>query len=99
MARRRLAWCGVYPAPKPPRFDPLPYLADYPDLLEINTTFDRAPDNHRFPQIECLAVQSLQSTLPRPASSSSPLVRLKIRLPKKPRVAESGEGWGAPMIS
>lgn len=38
-------WDGVvYPRPKPPGFDPLPYLADYVDLIEINSTFYRPPE-------------------------------------------------------
>lgn len=37
-------WKGVlYPDPSPPGFDPLPYLAGYVDLIEINNTFYRAP--------------------------------------------------------
>ncbi|MFW5950895.1 MAG: DUF72 domain-containing protein [Gemmatimonadota bacterium] len=37
-------WHGaVYPDPKPPGFDPLPYLARYLDLIEINSTFYRPP--------------------------------------------------------
>jgi uncharacterized protein YecE (DUF72 family) len=41
-------WEGVfYPAPRPRGFDPLPYLAQYLDLVEINSTFyrpaERAP--------------------------------------------------------
>jgi len=35
-------WAGmVYPAPKPKGFDPLRYLADYFDTIEINSTFYR----------------------------------------------------------
>jgi len=35
-------WAGkVYPAPKPKGFDPLRYLADYFDTVEINSTFYR----------------------------------------------------------
>jgi uncharacterized protein YecE (DUF72 family) len=35
-------WAGVvYPRPKPKRFDPLRYLADYFDTVEINSTFYR----------------------------------------------------------
>jgi uncharacterized protein YecE (DUF72 family) len=37
-------WAGkVYPAPKPKGFDPLRYLADYFDTVEINSTFYRPP--------------------------------------------------------
>lgn len=37
-------WYGaVYPAEKPSGFDPLRYLSAYVDLIEINTTFYRAP--------------------------------------------------------
>lgn len=37
-------WAGkVYPAPKPKGFDPLRYLADYFDTIEINSTFYRPP--------------------------------------------------------
>ena len=37
-------WHGtVYPDPKPSGFDPLPYLASYVDLIEINSTFYRPP--------------------------------------------------------
>lgn len=32
----------VYPRPRPPRFHPLEYLAEYFELVEINTTFYRA---------------------------------------------------------
>ena len=33
-------WKGkVYPVPKPKGFDPLRYLADYFDTIEINSTF------------------------------------------------------------
>ena len=33
-------WAGiVYPQPKPPRFDPLRYLAGYFDVIEVNSTF------------------------------------------------------------
>jgi uncharacterized protein YecE (DUF72 family) len=35
-------WNGVvYPAPPPRGFDPLGYLADYFDTIEINSTFYR----------------------------------------------------------
>jgi uncharacterized protein YecE (DUF72 family) len=35
-------WKGVlYPKPKPPGFDPVRYLANYIDLIEINSTFYR----------------------------------------------------------
>ncbi|HTO96190.1 MAG TPA: DUF72 domain-containing protein [Myxococcales bacterium] len=35
-------WAGkVYPAPRPEGFDPLRYLADYFDAIEINSTFYR----------------------------------------------------------
>lgn len=33
----------VYPKPRPPRFHPLEYLAEYFDLVEINCTFYRTP--------------------------------------------------------
>jgi uncharacterized protein YecE (DUF72 family) len=37
-------WEGVvYPSRKPPGFDPLAYLAQYFDTIEINNTFYRAP--------------------------------------------------------
>jgi uncharacterized protein YecE (DUF72 family) len=37
-------WYGsVYPTSKPPGFDPLSYLADYIDLIEINSTFYGPP--------------------------------------------------------
>lgn len=37
-------WHGVlYPDPKPRDFDPLPYLASFVDLIEINNTFYRPP--------------------------------------------------------
>ncbi|MHC4938266.1 MAG: DUF72 domain-containing protein [Planctomycetota bacterium] len=37
-------WEGrVYPAPKPREFDPLAYLADYFDCVEMNVTFYRVP--------------------------------------------------------
>jgi uncharacterized protein YecE (DUF72 family) len=37
-------WAGkVYPAPKPKGFDPLAYLAEYFDTIEINSTFYRPP--------------------------------------------------------
>lgn len=39
-----------------------------------------------------------QSIGSRPADSSAALAREKGRLPKKPRCAESGEGWGASMM-
>jgi len=41
-------WEGtVYPQPKPPRFDPLSFLAGYVDCIEINTTFYRpAPPSY-----------------------------------------------------
>ena len=38
-------WEGqVYPTPKPRGFDPLAYLAQYFDAVEINSTFYRIPD-------------------------------------------------------
>jgi uncharacterized protein YecE (DUF72 family) len=37
-------WVGtIYPAPRSKGFDPLPYLARYLDLIEINSTFYRPP--------------------------------------------------------
>lgn len=37
-------WRGVvYPHPRPRNFDPVRYLADYIDLIEINSTFYRPP--------------------------------------------------------
>ena len=37
-------WKGVvYPHPRPKNFDPLRYLAEYLDLIEINSTFYRPP--------------------------------------------------------
>lgn len=37
-------WHGtVYPSSKPAGFDPLPYLASYVDLIEINSSFYRPP--------------------------------------------------------
>lgn len=37
-------WKGVvYPAPKPRGFDPVRYLANYVDVIEINSTFYRPP--------------------------------------------------------
>lgn len=37
-------WAGrVYPKPKPKGFDPLAYLAEYVDTVEINSTFYRPP--------------------------------------------------------
>jgi uncharacterized protein YecE (DUF72 family) len=37
-------WEGqVYPKPKPRGFDPLAYLAQYFDTIEINSTFSRIP--------------------------------------------------------
>lgn len=37
-------WLGpVYPSPKPKGFDPLAYLAEYLDTIEINSTFYRPP--------------------------------------------------------
>jgi uncharacterized protein YecE (DUF72 family) len=37
-------WRGVvYPQPRPPNFDPVRYLANYIDLIEINSTFYRPP--------------------------------------------------------
>lgn len=37
-------WEGiVYPRPKPPRFDPLRYIAEFFDAVEINSTFYGAP--------------------------------------------------------
>ena len=37
-------WEGqVYPKPKPRSFDPLAYLAQYFDAIEINSTFYRIP--------------------------------------------------------
>ena len=37
-------WAGrVYPRPKPKAFDPLAYLAEYVDTVEINSTFYRPP--------------------------------------------------------
>src|SRR5919109_731050 len=37
-------WEGqVYPKPKPRGFDPLAYLAQYFDTIEINSTFYRIP--------------------------------------------------------
>jgi uncharacterized protein YecE (DUF72 family) len=37
-------WRGtVYPEPKPKGFDPLPYLAEYVDLIEINSSFYGPP--------------------------------------------------------
>lgn len=37
-------WKGsVYPAPPPPAFDPLAYLADYLDLIEVNSSFYGPP--------------------------------------------------------
>jgi uncharacterized protein YecE (DUF72 family) len=38
-------WVGqVYPKPQPRGFDPLSYLAQYVDAIEINSTFYRIPD-------------------------------------------------------
>jgi uncharacterized protein YecE (DUF72 family) len=38
-------WAGqVYPKPQPRGFDPLRYLAQYFDVIEINSTFYRIPD-------------------------------------------------------
>jgi uncharacterized protein YecE (DUF72 family) len=38
-------WVGqVYPQPQPRGFDPLTYLAQYFDAIEINSTFYRIPD-------------------------------------------------------
>ena len=38
-------WAGqVYPKPQPRGFDPLSYLAQYFDAIEINSTFYRIPD-------------------------------------------------------
>jgi uncharacterized protein YecE (DUF72 family) len=38
-------WAGqVYPQPQPRGFDPLTYLAQYFDAIEINSTFYRIPD-------------------------------------------------------
>src|SRR5262245_16632699 len=38
-------WAGqVYPKPPPPGFDPLTYLPQYFDAIEINSTFYRIPD-------------------------------------------------------
>jgi uncharacterized protein YecE (DUF72 family) len=38
-------WAGqVYPQPQPRGFDPLTYLAQYVDAIEINSTFYRIPD-------------------------------------------------------
>src|SRR5919108_1697897 len=38
-------WAGqVYPQPQPRGFDPLTYLAQYVDAVEINSTFYRTPD-------------------------------------------------------
>ena len=40
-------WEGqVYPKPKPRGFDPLRYLAQYFDTIEINSTFYRIPSTH-----------------------------------------------------
>jgi uncharacterized protein YecE (DUF72 family) len=37
-------WHGVlYPKPKPRGFDPLPFLAQYIDVIELNSTFYRPP--------------------------------------------------------
>jgi uncharacterized protein YecE (DUF72 family) len=39
-------WAGkVYPKPKPKGFDPLRYIADYFQTVEINSTFYRPPSN------------------------------------------------------
>ena len=38
-------WAGqVYPKPQPRGFDPLTYLAQYFDAIEINSSFYRIPD-------------------------------------------------------
>ena len=40
-------WKGVlYPAPKPRGFDPVRYLANYIDLIEVNSTFYRPVAPH-----------------------------------------------------
>lgn len=36
-------WGVVYPLPRPRGFDPLAYLAQYFDTIEINSTFYRPP--------------------------------------------------------
>jgi hypothetical protein len=37
-------WKGqVYPTPQPRGFEPLSYLAQYVDAVEVNSTFDRMP--------------------------------------------------------
>ena len=40
-------WKGIlYPKPRPRGFDPIPYLAEFLDIVEINSTFYGAPKKH-----------------------------------------------------